>query len=259
MGMRSSKLSQAMTPLTPDSFDSLPQSDSLTFLDGDETEEGGFTPFREKNMGEMDRWISGVLGGALVAYGMSRKSLKGAFLSFVGGGLVLRGLRGYSRLYQKLQINTTEFEKEEEGLLLEDTVVIDAPISSVYSFIRQPQHLPMLWSPSFELLSTEESKVFWQIRDSQDEPLILDAEIVADVKDRLVSWRSLPYSLVSHEGSIYLRSLPSNKTELKIFLKHDPPAGQQFIDPAGILPIDNMKSNIGLLQKQIEQTSSEDS
>ena len=55
------------------------------------------------NVGQAERTISAVAGGALALAGLSRGSLGGLALAALGGGLVYRGVTGHCAIKEKLQ------------------------------------------------------------------------------------------------------------------------------------------------------------
>ena len=70
------------------------------------------------NVGEVERWISLMAGGAMTVYGLSRQSLGGLGLALVGGSFVYRGATGYCGAYQALGIDTSQSrgpERQRQG------------------------------------------------------------------------------------------------------------------------------------------------
>lgn len=66
---------------------------------------GGPAPARV-NVGETERWVSGVAGGVLTLCGLSQGSLSGLLLALAGGSLLYRGVTGHCHLYSSLGIDT---------------------------------------------------------------------------------------------------------------------------------------------------------
>src|SRR5918997_312664 len=60
------------------------------------------------NVNQTERWISGLAGGALAIYGLTRRTWGGAVLALVGGTLIARGSTGHCYMYDALGINTAE-------------------------------------------------------------------------------------------------------------------------------------------------------
>jgi uncharacterized membrane protein len=65
---------------------------------------------RELNVGKLERWLSTAAGGVCVLLAIPRRSL---LLAGAGAMLLARGLRGHSRLYARLGINTTSSRRHE--------------------------------------------------------------------------------------------------------------------------------------------------
>lgn len=49
---------------------------------------------QSSSSGDTERWASLIGGGALVLFGLSQRSLRGALLAVAGGGLAARGSGG---------------------------------------------------------------------------------------------------------------------------------------------------------------------
>lgn len=60
------------------------------------------------NVGDLERWLSVVGGGALAALGLARGSLGGLALGLVGGAIMYRGLTGHCSVYSALGVNTAQ-------------------------------------------------------------------------------------------------------------------------------------------------------
>ena len=100
------------------------------------------------NVGETERMLSLIGGGALALWGLSHRSLVGLGLAAVGGGLVCRGVTGFSCAYAALGINTAEKRGErtsipaEHGVKLEKSITIRRSPADVYAFWRDFENLP---------------------------------------------------------------------------------------------------------------------
>src|SRR5688572_25077836 len=58
------------------------------------------------NVGDAERWLAAVGGGALALCGLARGSVGGLVLAAVGGAALYRSLSGHCPLYAALGINT---------------------------------------------------------------------------------------------------------------------------------------------------------
>jgi len=60
------------------------------------------------NIGDSERIISAIAGGALLLHGLTSRSLSGFLTTIVGGGLLYRGISGHCHLYQALDMSTAK-------------------------------------------------------------------------------------------------------------------------------------------------------
>jgi len=58
------------------------------------------------NIGTTERTLSALAGGALLAVGLSRRSVPGLVTALIGGSLIYRGITGRCRIYDVLQMST---------------------------------------------------------------------------------------------------------------------------------------------------------
>lgn len=67
------------------------------------------TPERARvNVGAVERALSAYVGGSLVTWGLSRRSLPGLLVAAAGGALIYRGATGHCRLYDALGMSTAD-------------------------------------------------------------------------------------------------------------------------------------------------------
>src|SRR5829696_4187393 len=97
---------------------------------------------RERNVGKVERQAS-LLGGAfLMLFGLSRRSVAGAGLAALGGGLLYRGATGVCPLYTALDVDTASGDATQSSLRasrsirVEQSVTIERPAGELFSFWR---------------------------------------------------------------------------------------------------------------------------
>src|SRR2546423_11176890 len=64
------------------------------------------------NVGEAERWVSAIGGGALMLYGLTRGNFAGVTLALLGAGALYRGTTGHCYAYQMAGINTADTESD---------------------------------------------------------------------------------------------------------------------------------------------------
>lgn len=188
----------------------------------------------EKNVGSTERWISLFAGTALVGYGISRRSASGLGLALVGGGLLLRGATGYCEVNSALGRNTAEQNDSSQvsvpydrGTKVEVATTIARPVNELYEFWRNFENLPRFMEHLESVRVIDSKRSHWVAEGPAGHQVQWDAEIINEIPDELIAWRSLEGSEVDNAGSVHFTPAPGNRgTEVRVVLKYDPPAGK---------------------------------
>lgn len=76
---------------------------------GSRSEQGGRDS--DVNVGQTERWVSALAGGALALYGLTRRSRGGVALAVAGGALVHRGITGHCYISDALGVDRSPIRK----------------------------------------------------------------------------------------------------------------------------------------------------
>ena len=186
------------------------------------------------NVGDAERWVCALGGGALAAYGLTRGTLGGLFLAALGGGLLYRGLSGHSELYRALGINTACVPHSPRasiaagcGVRVDVTLTVNRPPQELWRFWRNLENLPRVMSHLERVENRGNKRSHWVARGPMGVSPEWDAEIITERENELIGWRSLPGSQVDTAGSLHFKPAPGGRgTEIRVELKYDPPGGQ---------------------------------
>lgn len=184
------------------------------------------------NVGQIERWASGVGGMCLAVYGLSsRDNLARVVLPVLGGMLAYRGWTGHCHLYHTLGISTAHRGERSAmpagmGLKVEHAITVSRPASEVFRFWRRFEQLPRFMSHLQEVKETGGNRSHWVAKAPMGMQVSWDAEIINEKTDELIAWRSLPGSMVETAGSVHFIPHGSHSTEVRVVLKYNPPAGQ---------------------------------
>ena len=188
----------------------------------------------DQNVAQLERWFSVVAGSALTAYGLKRRSLPALAVSLVGGVLVWRGATGHCPLFSALGISTASIDSDRQvsvpygrGIQVEKTVTINAPPDRLYAFWRNFENLPRFMEnlESVEVLDDKRSR--WVADGPAGLKAEWDAEIINEVPNELIGWRSVDGSRVDNAGSVHFTEATGGRgTEVKVVLRYDPPGGK---------------------------------
>ncbi|HEX9161605.1 MAG TPA: SRPBCC family protein [Thermoanaerobaculia bacterium] len=187
----------------------------------------------ETNVGNPERWLSVIAGSALAAYGLKRRSLQGLLLSGIGGALVWRGATGHCNVYDTLGISTATDNDGGQvsvpygrGIRVEKTMTINATPEQLFSFWRNFENLPRFMDHLESVKVIDSKRSHWAARGPAGLDAEWDAEIINEVPNELIGWRSVEGSRVNNAGSVHFnRATGDRGTEVKVVLRYDPPAG----------------------------------
>jgi len=175
------------------------------------------------NVGETERLISAIGGGALLLHGL-RRSIGSLALAVGGGMLLYRGLSGHCRTYEALGFNTAG--EAGEGVGVEATITVYKPVADVYRFYRNLENHPRFVTHLKSVRKLDNKRSHWVARSPLQSSIEWDAEIEEERENSLLSWHSLPGADVTNSGTARFRELPGERgTEVHVSLEYQPPGG----------------------------------
>lgn len=186
----------------------------------------------EINVSETERVASGIGGGLLTAYGLVRGDLLGIGLAVLGGSLVYRSATGHCTAYQALGINTAAKEnmtsvKASSSVRVDQAMTINAPVEEIYNFWRNFENLPQFMYHLESVTKIDEMRSHWKAKAPLGMTVEWDAEIISEIPNELISWRSIEGADVANAGSVrFLPSTGGRGTVVKVELRYEPPAGK---------------------------------
>ena len=187
---------------------------------------------KDVNVGEVERAVSGVLGGTLLLLGLGRpRSLGAAAMMVAGGDLLYRSVSGHCHLYQALGVNTAEAgqERQAEASAAEAEVrraiTVGKPADELYRLWLEPGTLPLVMAP-FAEVTVDGEQTRWVV----DGPLGRSFEWQTHVKEdrpgRFLRWEPAEGSPLRQEGSVEFRTAPGDRgSEVELQLRFEPPGG----------------------------------
>jgi len=189
-------------------------------------------PSAPTNVGDTERLISGLVGGALCTLGFTGRG-PGLLSTLVGGSLLYRAITGSCGCYRMLGINTAEGQAPATaipagaGVKIEESVTINRPAGELYREWRRFDQLPRFMSHLREVRDLGNGKSHWVARGPMGVSIEWDAQIITERDGEVISWKSLDGSDVDTAGSVHFRPASGGRgTEVTVTLKYLPPAGK---------------------------------
>jgi uncharacterized membrane protein len=188
----------------------------------------------ETNVSTPERWITGIAGGALVAYGILRRDWLGATLATLGGYTAVRSLTGHCYLYQALGINTASQPSSprasvahNQGIKVERAVTVNKSPEELYRFWRNFENLPRFMDYLQSVTVSDSTHSHWVAKAPAGTSVAWDAEIINERVNELIAWRSLPGANIPNAGSVHFTPATGGRgTVVKVVLEYDPPGGK---------------------------------
>lgn len=188
------------------------------------------------NVGEIERWVSSIGGGALAVYGIKRLvqgNWLGAVLGLVGGGLIYRGATGHCDMYEALGVSTAEGSHNpnvsvpaHRGIKVEKSVTVSKSPEELYRFWRNFENLPKFMDHLESVRVEGTGRSHWVAKAPAGTTVEWDAEIYNEKENELIAWRSLEGADVDNAGSVRFEAAPEGRgTIVRVSLKYDPPGG----------------------------------
>ncbi len=213
------------------------------------------------NAVRVERLLSLIGGGALLSYGLMNRKPVTLPLTILGGGLVYHAVRGNRmNLSQELSstkgVPTCASVPYGLGICVEESVTIDKTPEELYRFWRDLENLPRFMSHLKAVEVIDGTYSHWVARAPVGMQVEWDAEIINDIPNELIAWRSMPDSDIPNAGSVHFTPAPGGRgTEIKVVLKYDPPAGKTGAAIAGMFlqsPGEQIKDDLRRFKQLME-------
>ena len=187
-----------------------------------------------RNISETERWVSMAAGAGMALYGLSRRRTSGMVLAGLGAWLFKRGMSGHCDTYQMLGLSTAGTGEDTRqalggpaGVIVEESVTINRPISELYRFWRNLENLPrfMTHLDSVERITDTLSR--WRAKAPAGTTVEWNAEIINEVPDQVIGWKSIEGSDVVSAGSVNFDEAGGGRgTRVRVRLQYSPPGGK---------------------------------
>ena len=186
-----------------------------------------------RNISETERWVSMAAGAGMALYGLSRRRTSGLVVAGLGAWLFRRGMSGHCDTYQMLGLSTAGTGEDTRqalggpaGVIVEESVTINRPISELYRFWRNLENLPRFMSHLDSVERITDTLSRWRARAPGGTTVEWNAEIINEVPDQVIGWKSIEGSDVVSAGSVNFDDAGALGTRVRVRLQYSPPGGK---------------------------------
>ena len=178
------------------------------------------------NVDDVERWVSGISGAALVLYGLRRRSIGPTVLAALGAGLLYRSVTGRSALYQALHLRLIRTTRGQQRIEVTKAVTIDRSAEDLYRFWRNLENLPSVMQHLDSVTVQNDKRSHWVAKGPAGRRVEWDAEIVNDKTNQLIAWQSCEGADIDHWGVVRFVPAPGGQgTQLTVELEYEPIGG----------------------------------
>ena len=196
------------------------------------------------NVAQPERIASVTLGAALVTYGLRRRDSVGVAVAFIGGVFLQRGTTGNCPVYAVMGVSTGDSEavldsprsrtlrsraatvNAREAIKVERSVTINAPRHALYAFWRDFTNLPRFMEHLESVRIDTALRSHWTAKAPAGTSVEWDAEIVNDIPDSIIAWKTVGHPDVANAGAVNFSDAPGGRgTVVKVTIDYEPPGG----------------------------------
>ena len=164
-------------------------------------------------------------GALLLLAGASRRSAIGACLAVSSTPLLYRGITG--RWPDVLDGHMTRSARAalggERGVHVRESVRLEVPVADVYRFWRRLDNLPLFMTHLNRVTTSAGGRSHWEAGGPAGLAVEWDAEIINEIENQVLAWRSLPGSDVVTAGSVKFDAAREGRsTQVSVHLQYAP-------------------------------------
>jgi len=115
----------------------------------------------------------------------------------------------------------------DRGVHVRESIRLEVPVGAVYRFWRRLENLPQFMTHLDRVTEGAEGSSHWVTSGPAWLAVEWDAEIINEVENKVLAWRSLPGSDVVTAGSVNFDAARGGRsTQVSVHLQYAPPAGK---------------------------------
>jgi uncharacterized membrane protein len=191
-----------------------------------------FEQTSEPSVDQLQRWGALAAAAAVIGYGVSRRSIPGLLLAAGAAPLAWRGATGRWPAGLESLVpfsgDTREALSGARGIHVRESVRLECPVDEVYRFWSRLENLPTFMENLAEVTDLGGGRSHWVARGPGGFRVEWDAEIINQIQNKVLAWKSLPGGDVVSAGSVTFEPArgTDSGTQLTVTLQYEPPAGQ---------------------------------
>ena len=221
--------------------------EEMAAFHGEPSSESQDTPsWKQQSLSPATRLLSSVGGSLLTLYGLKRKGLARPVLSTAG---LLLTARGMTNLDTHSLLGTGG-----NGIRVQKTVNISAPIDEVYRFWHNFENFPLFMDHVKEVV-VQNGISTWKVAGPAGSSIEFQAHITRDIPNESIAWETIPDSQIHHSGVVHFEQNWDGGTRATVQMTYMPPAGvvgHKVAELFGVDPRQAMQDDLSRLKVLLE-------
>lgn len=167
----------------------------------------------------LGRWALLLGGGALAVYGIKQKSPAGVALGALGTSIVLGGINSAPRTRDDASV------RHKKGIRVVDAITVNRSPEQLYCFWRDLSQLPRFMKHLVSVDVIDARRSHWVAKGPLGN-VEWNAEIINEIENELIAWRSVEDSDARNAGSVHFEPLSGDRgTRVTVVMQYEPPGG----------------------------------
>ena len=204
--------------------------------------------WKQQSLSPATRLLSSVGGSLLTLYGLRRRGLAKPVLSTAGLLLTARGMTN-------MDTNSLlGLGMAGNGIRVQKTVNINAPIDEVYRFWHNFENFPLFMDHVKEV-SVQNGISDWKVAGPAGSSMEFQSHITRDVPNESIAWETIPDSQIHHTGVVRFEENWDGGTRVTVQMTYMPPAGivgHKVAELFGVDPRQAMQDDLMRLKALLE-------
>ena len=143
-----------------------------------------------------------------------------------------------------------------DGHRVQQSITILKPLHEVFEFCQDPENFPRFMKQLADIHVLSSSSSLWTWNSISGAPMHFEADIIAQIEDRMISWQTHETSKVQHAGSLWFQPVQNDQaTEIQFQLLYRWAGGnmmQDFEELFGDDPTSMIQEDLRRLKQLLE-------
>jgi uncharacterized membrane protein len=113
-----------------------------------------------------------------------------------------------------------------KSVKIERRVTVQRSAAELYAFWRDPRNMPQVMQIVDSVEPIDSTHAHWRATGPGGKKFEWVAEIINDLPNELIAWKSDENADVANAGSVHFKQIPGGGTEVRLVMDYEPPFGK---------------------------------